>query len=97
MPSSNRDETLKAWAADAAQRLMSAGEALAARQMLSGNDHGNVPPWPGSDDPDFHGTLAAVWIWTRAEKLGGEDRFDLNIAAGWSFVEKAWSDRKSVV
>ena len=50
-----------------------------------------MPPWPGSDDLDFHGTLAAVWIWTRAEKLTGQDRFALNIAAGWSFVEKTWS------
>jgi hypothetical protein len=90
MPNS-REETLKAWAATAAQRLVRAGEVLAARQVLSGNDHGNVPPWPGSDDPDFHGTLAAIWIWTRAQKLTGEDPFALNIAAGWSFVEKAWS------
>jgi hypothetical protein len=90
MPSSNREETLKAWAAAAAGRLMRAGETLAARQMLSGNETGNVPPWPGSDDADFHGTLSAVWIWSRAEKLSGEDRFALNIAAGWSFVEKAW-------
>jgi hypothetical protein len=90
MPSSNRDETLRAWAAEAAHRLVRAGDALAARQVQSGHDHGNVPPWPGSDDADFHGTLAAVWIWTRAEKLSGEDRFALNIAAGWSFVEKAW-------
>jgi hypothetical protein len=90
MPSSNRDETLKAWTAGASQRLVRAGEALAARQMLSGNDRGNVPPWPGSDDADFHGTLAAVWIWSRAEKLGGDDRFAINIGAGWSFIEKAW-------
>jgi hypothetical protein len=86
-----RDENSKLLAAAAAQKLARAGEALAARQILSGPDHGNVPPWPGSDDVDFHGTLAAIWVWTRAEKLTGEDRFALNIAAGWSFVEKAWS------
>lgn len=91
MTGATRDETLRAWAGTAAPRLVNAGEALAARQMMSGNDEGNVPPWPGSDDADFHGTLAAIWIWTRAEKLTGEDRFALNIAAGWSFVEKSWS------
>jgi len=91
MTSASREETLKAWAGAAAQRLVRAGEVLAARQILSGQEPGNVPPWPGSDDLDFHGTLAAVWIWTRAEKLTGQDRFALNIAAGWSFVEKTWS------
>jgi hypothetical protein len=91
MTSASREETLKAWAASAAERLVRAGEVLAARQILSGQEPGNVPPWPGSDDLDFHGTLAAVWIWTRAEKLTGQDRFALNIAAGWSFVEKTWS------
>jgi hypothetical protein len=91
MASGTREEILKSWAAGAARRLALAGEVLAGRQMLSGQDPGNVPPWPGSDDVDFHGTLAAVWIWTRAEKLTGEDRFALNIAAGWSFVEKVWS------
>jgi hypothetical protein len=91
MPSSNREDSLKNWAAIASQRLVKAGEVLAGRQMLSGNDPGNVPPWPGSDDADFHGTLTAVWIWSRAQKLTNEDRFALNIAAGWSFVEKAWA------
>jgi hypothetical protein len=91
MTSASREETLRAWAGAAAERLVRAGEVLAARQSLSGQEPGNVPPWPGSDDLDFHGTLAAVWIWTRAEKLTGQDRFALNIAAGWSFVEKTWS------
>src|SRR4051812_6354555 len=91
MSSASREETLKTWAAAAAPRLVAAGEVLAGRQILSGQEPGNVPPWPGSDDLDFHGTLAAVWVWTRAEKLSGQDRFALNIAAGWSFVEKAWS------
>jgi hypothetical protein len=91
MPSASREETLKAWAASAAGRLARAGEVLAARQIMSGHEPGNGPPWPGSDDPDFHGTLAAVWIWTRADKMTGQDRFALNIAAGWSFVEKTWA------
>jgi hypothetical protein len=91
MPSANRESTLRALATTAAERLARAGDLLASRQISSGQDPGNVPPWAGSDDLDFHGTLAAIWIWTRAEKLTGEDRFALNIAAGWSFVEKAWS------
>jgi len=91
MAISDRESTLRALATSAAQRLVRAGDVLAARQISSGQDPGNVPPWPGSDDLDFHGTLAAIWVWTRAEKLIGEDRFALNIAAGWSFVEKAWS------
>lgn len=91
MSSANRESTLRALATTAAERLVRAGEVLAERQISSGQDPGNVPPWPGSDDLDFHGTLAAIWTWTRAEKLIGEDRFALNIATGWSFVEKAWA------
>lgn len=90
MPTINREEILRNWAADAARRLVHAGDLLAARQSLSGPDHGNVPPWAGSDALDFHGTLASIWIWLRAERLTGEDRFELNIASGWSFVEQAW-------
>jgi hypothetical protein len=91
MPSPTREETLRTWAVDAGRRLVRAGDVLAARQSSSGPDQGNVPPWPGSDVLDFHGTLAAVWIWSRAQKLTSEDRFALNVAAGWSFVERAWS------
>jgi hypothetical protein len=59
---------------------------------MGGQTRGNVPPWPGSGDGDFHGTLAAIWVWSTAEKLCGEDCFSLNIASAWSFVESAWSD-----
>jgi hypothetical protein len=90
MTSSTREESLRAWAVDAGRRLVSAGEALAARQSLSGPDHGNVPPWAGCDELDFHGTLSALWVWSRAQKLHGEDRFALNIAAGWTFVDATW-------
>jgi hypothetical protein len=51
---------------------------------------GNVGPWPGSTDADFHGTLAAIWIWARHQGLSDEARFATNRAAGWSFVEKVW-------
>jgi hypothetical protein len=90
MTTVSREETLRAWAVDAGRRLLRAGDALAGRQTLSGPHHGNVAPWPGSDDLDFHGTLGAIWIWGRAHKLVAEDRFALNVAAGWSFVETAW-------
>lgn len=86
----SRDERLRAWAAEATKRLARAGDALAARQVSSGAAQGNVPPWPGSDELDFHGTAAALWVWARAQKLSGEDRFAMNIASAWSFVEGAW-------
>lgn len=88
--STTREEKLRAYAADAAARLRRAGEALAGRQALSGPSQGNVPPWPGSDDLDLHGSLAAAWIWARADKLNNDDRFALNIAAAWSFAEQHW-------
>ncbi len=90
MASTTREERLRAWAAEAAGRLVRAGEALAARQSLSGPAQGNVPPWLGSDDHDFHGTLGAIWIWTRAQRLSADDRFAVNIAAAWSFVAGVW-------
>jgi hypothetical protein len=86
----DREETLRAWAVDAARRLIHAGEVLASRQSLSGPNQGNVTPWPGSDDLDFHGTLAAIWVWSRAHKLAVDDCFALNVAAGWAFVESSW-------
>jgi hypothetical protein len=86
----SREETLRAWAVDAGRRLLRAGNALASLQRMSGLHHGNVAPWPGSDDLDFHGTLAAIWIWSRAHKLVGDDRYALNVAAGWAFVESSW-------
>ena len=42
MSNNHREETLKAWAASAGQRLGRAGDMLAARQILSGQDPGNV-------------------------------------------------------
>jgi len=89
MSGQSREELMRAWTDSAGRRLSGAGDSLAERQALSGPGHGNVAPWSGSDELDFHGTLAAIWVWSRAQKVGGEDRFALNVAAAWSFVESA--------
>jgi hypothetical protein len=65
---------------------------FAARQEMGGPTPGNIPPWPGSSDGDFHGSLCAIWVWSRAQQLLGDDRFSLNIASAWNFVEKSWSE-----
>jgi hypothetical protein len=46
-----------------------------------------VPPWGDAEDPDFHGTLAAIWIWARHQHLSGDARFAAHRAAAWAFVE----------
>lgn len=81
------DPRLKTYAPQAIRHLAQAGAVLAARQVASGPQRGNVPPWPGSDDPDFHGTLQAIWIWARHQRLSGEPRFAANRQAAWAFVE----------
>jgi hypothetical protein len=78
------------WVGQASQTLVQAGEVLAARQALSGSAEGNVPPFSESHDLDFHGTLAAIWVWVRAQQLTERDDFAVNIAAGWRFVSGAW-------
>ncbi len=60
---------------------------MAARQTTTGAHAGQVPPWPGASDPDFHGTLAAVWIWARHERLSGTRRFSVARTAAWGFLE----------
>jgi hypothetical protein len=82
------DPRLKTHAPEAVRHLISAGKALAARQVASGPDRGNVPPWPGADDPDFHGTLSAIWIWARHQRLSGAPRFEDARDAGWAFVSR---------
>ncbi len=77
-------------ASQAVERLLRAGEVLARMQAMGGAARGNVPPWPGSDDLDFHGTLAAIWLWSRAQALARNDHFSLNIGAAWTFVETTW-------
>src|SRR5262245_28648879 len=81
------DPRLKNYAAQAGRRLGLAGAALASRQIADGSNRGNVPPWGRSDDLDFHGTLAAIWIWARHYRLTGDSRFAGNRAAAWSFVD----------
>ncbi len=90
MSTPSREEQLRAHAAGASFRLVRLGEALAARQEKSGPNAGNVFPWHGSDDLDFHGTLAAIWVWGRARRLGGRRDFSSETAAAWSFVRTSW-------
>jgi hypothetical protein len=91
----NREELLKAARTRAADRLNRAGQNLALRQETDGPQRGNVPPWPGSLDADLHGTLAAIWIWSRAQALSlaaaERDNFVPHVKAGWAFVKNAWS------
>jgi hypothetical protein len=84
------DPRLKTYAPQAARHLGMAGATLAARQVTDGPARGNVPPWPAAHDLDFHGTLAAIWIWARHQRLSGETRFAGNRGAAWSFIESAW-------
>jgi hypothetical protein len=84
------DPRLKTYTPQAIQHLAQAGATLAARQVTGGASAGNVPPWVGSTDEDFHGTLSAIWIWARHQRLtGGSPRFAANRGAAWAFIEKA--------
>ena len=83
------DPRLKTYAPQAVRALTAAGGVLAARQEQAGAQRGNVPPWPGADDADFHGTLAAIWIWVRHQRLSGAPRFEAARFAAWSFIEEA--------
>ncbi len=92
MASAVVEEKIAAYRPKVIERLSSAGEMFAARQEMGGKSPGNIPPWPGSSDSDFHGSLAAIWVWSRAQHLLGDDRFSLNIASAWNFVEASWGD-----
>jgi hypothetical protein len=81
------DPRLKTYAPQAIRHLAQAGAVLAGHQVASGPLRGNVPPWPGGDDADFHGTLQAIWIWARHHRLSGEARFTANRNAAWTLVE----------
>jgi hypothetical protein len=83
------DPRLKTYAAQAVRHLAAAGSVLVARQASAGAHSGNVPPWPGAPDPDFHGTLSAVWIWARHQRLSGVERFAAARVAAWSFLGEA--------
>jgi hypothetical protein len=92
MPSVLVEEKISSYRPRVLETLRAAGDVLAARQEMGGQTRGNVPPWPGSGDGDFHGTLSAIWVWSTAEKLRGEDRFSLHIASAWNFIESSWAD-----
>lgn len=84
------DPRLKTHTPQAIRHLDLAGATLADRQSSQAGTRGNVPAWPGDDDADFHGTLAAVWVWARHQALSSEARFSAPRAAAWSFIETAW-------
>ena len=90
MASVTREEQLRAYTALAAQKLQHAGETLALRQSGSGPHRGNVPPWSGCEDLDFHGTLHAVTLWARAQAAADNEMFAGHIAAAWRFVRSSW-------
>jgi hypothetical protein len=81
------DPRLKTYAPQAVRHLAAAGKVLVERQVGSGARRGNVPPWPAADDPDFHGTLAAIWIWARHQRISGASRFAAPRGMAWGFVE----------
>jgi hypothetical protein len=83
------DPRLKTYAPQAVRHLAAAGGVLVARQTTAGPQAGNVPSWPGASDPDFHGTLAAVWIWARHQRLSGVERFAAARTVAWSFLGEA--------
>jgi hypothetical protein len=91
MGSPSREEHLRVYATVAAQKLHHAGETLALRQSTGGPHRGNVPPWPGCEDLDFHGTLSAMWIWARVQATTDTNAFADRLAAGWRFVRSAWA------
>lgn len=86
------DPILKTYAPHAAQQFARASATLASRQSGTGTARGNVAPWAGQDDRDFHGSLAAIWVWARYQALSGDGRFSPNREAAWSFVQTAWRD-----
>jgi hypothetical protein len=81
------DPRLKTYLPQAVRHLGQAGAVLAARQVASGASRGNVPAFPGTADVDFHGTLQAMWIWARHQRLSGEARFAGHRSQAWAFVE----------
>jgi len=85
-----REEQIRVHTERAAQRLSVAGQTLALRQSATGPARGNVSPWPGCEDLDFHGTLASIWIWQRAQDLAQNNVFVAHVAAGWRFVKALW-------
>lgn len=88
--STRREQLLEYYRLEAGRRLLRAGDTLAARQSGPVSP-GAVAMWEGEETDDFHGTLAAIWLWSRAQLITGEPRFGRQIGAAWAFVESAWS------
>jgi hypothetical protein len=91
MASLSRDELFRVHTGLAVRKLQHAGETLASRQVTAGPHRGNVPPWPGCEDLDFHGTLSALWLWVRAQAVAGNDAFAPHISAAWRLLGTVWS------
>jgi hypothetical protein len=87
-----REQYLATYVHQAAQRMKAAGDVLATRQAKSGPLRGNVAPYEGCVDPDFHGTLASIWLWSRAHIAAGETRYGPQIGAAWGFIESQWGN-----
>jgi len=81
------DPRLKTYAPQAVRHLAAAGHVLSERQETAVGRRGNVPAWPGSDDVDFHGTLSAIWIWARHQRLSGATRYQGPRNQAWGFIE----------
>jgi len=81
------DPRLKTYAPQAVRHLAAAGHVLAERQETAAGRRGNVPAWPGSDDVDFHGTLSAIWIWARHQRLSGASRYQAPRNQAWAFID----------
>jgi hypothetical protein len=83
------DPRLKTGAPQATRHLASAGAVLVARQASAGSNAGFVPAWPGATEPDFHATLAAVWIWARHQRLSRIEKFAAARGTAWTFLTEA--------
>ncbi|HXU61273.1 MAG TPA: hypothetical protein VN962_06190 [Polyangia bacterium] len=80
------DPRLKTGAPQATRHLAAAGAVLVARQASAGAHAGFVPAWPGAQEPNFHTTLAAVWIWARHQRLSRIEKFAAARRAAWGFL-----------
>lgn len=85
-----RDELLEKYRGTAGESLVAAGLSLAGRQFGRGPLRGCVARWQGDETADFHGTLGAIWLWSRAQLVSGEARFGAHIGSAWGFVESNW-------
>ena len=85
-----REELLETYRSQSAHRLVQAGLTLVARQTEQGPARGAVALWEGEPSEDFHGTLGAIWLWSRAQLVSGQTRFGPQIGSAWGFVEKTW-------